>query len=530
MRPLFKLLRFTDRRWLAVLVVGLFTFFSSCLLFQLTQPRPSIQDEFSYLLASDTFAHGRLSNPPLADKSAFESFHILVEPTYASKYPPAQGAAMALGQVAFGNPIVGVWLSWSLACAAICWMLQAWVPARWAFLLAMICSIKLTFFGRSFEFCDPVGYWSQSYFGGAMAALGGALVYGAIRRLLSGQVNFPNNVIFFSGIAILTFSRPAEGLVCSLPALAVLAKLFFDQLMAKRNFRQILIPGLLLFLLTTALQATINVAVTGKLLTMPYQLHHSKYSSMPVFLFQPLSPKINHSNPQLARFDRDNIETFKREHTFSGFWHYWWSHKAQPFWRFFLDVYLSIPLLFLPLVLKRPWMLLALGALGLELIFLSAETFFSPHYAAASTCLIYLLLAQCMRSMPYFKINSLRLGKILLSISLLGFLLASLCGLFSERRVDYNSWYYARANIMNEMAKTNDKHLIFVRYGPNHFYHHEWVYNEAAPESAKVIWAHEGNVAQNQAVAQRYKGRQLWLLIEDAPAGVNLRPILQKLN
>ncbi len=530
MRHFFKLIGFADRRGLAVLVVGLFTFFSSCLLFQLTQPRPSIQDEFSYLLASDTFAHGRLSNPALADKSAFESFHILVEPTYASKYPPAQGAAMALGQVAFAKPIVGVWLSLSLACAAICWMLQAWIPPRWAFLMAMICSIKLTFFGRSFEFCDPVGYWSQSYFGGAVAALGGALVYGAIRRLLSRQISFRNSAIFFVGISILIFSRPAEGLLCSVPALIMLAKLFYDQIIGKGNFKQVLLPGLLALFFTAAVQLTVNFAVTGSLFTMPYQLHHSKYSSMPVLLFQPLSPAIKHSNPQLAKFDQDNIDTYNKEHTFSGFWKYWWTHKAQPFWRFYLDVYLSIPLLFLPLAVKRRWMLLAYSALLLELLFLSAETFFSPHYAAASSCLLYLTVAQCMRGMPQFKVNRLRLGKILLSISLLGFALASLCGLFTERRVDLNSWYYARANIMNEMSKTKDKHLVFVRYGPNHFYHHEWVYNEADPDSAKVIWVHEGDAQQNQAVVHRYKGRQLWLLIEDAPAGVNLRPILQKLN
>ena len=59
---------------------------------------PNIHDEFSYLLASDTFAHGRLTNPTPALWHHFEAFYVLLQPTFQSKYGAAQPLFMALGQ------------------------------------------------------------------------------------------------------------------------------------------------------------------------------------------------------------------------------------------------------------------------------------------------------------------------------------------------------------------------------------------------------------------------------------------------
>ncbi len=205
--------RIARRQRLAVLLVGVVALAARLAVIPVSPiPSPAIQDEFGHLLIADTFAHGKITNPTHPLWIHFESFNIIERPTYQGMAQPGQGILLAAGKLIGGHPFWGVWFSLGLLCASICWMLQAWVPPEWALVGGLFAVIRLAMFS----------YWGASYWGGALGATAGAMVLGALPRIIRNP-RPRYAVILGCALILLANTRPFEGFVFSLPiALALI--------------------------------------------------------------------------------------------------------------------------------------------------------------------------------------------------------------------------------------------------------------------------------------------------------------------
>jgi hypothetical protein len=472
-------------------------------------PVPGIHDEYSYLLTGDTFAHGRLANPTHPMWRSFDSFHINWLPTYSSIYPPAQGLVLAIGQF-LGAPWIGVLLSAAAMCSAITWMLRAWMPARWAFLGGTLTALKFA----------VASYWMNSYWGGAAAAIGGAMLLGALPRI-ARRPNFKSAVILSLGITILANSRPYEGLLFCIPA----ALWFLWWLAGKtsrpallKNRVRVLAAVLFILIPTAAFIGYYNWRLTGDALLLPHTLRTRTYHSSALFLWQRPRAPMHYNNQQFEEFyngwERENYQ-----HTWSdtqrvseekldrlGSTFVWWG------------ALLLLP--GLPFALRDKKMRLPLATLITGIIGVFAVIWSFPHYAAPFTCVIVLLLVQSMRHLRIMRVARWPLGKWLVRAAVL-LLIVDTTALVANRQCDSLYWTCqgdaSRAAIQTKLSQTPGKHLILVRYEPdNHNIHDEWVYNGAEIDNAKVLWARELDEKQNAALLAYFKDRQIWLVEPDS--------------
>src|SRR6267143_1131112 len=72
-----------------------------------------------------------------------------------------------------------------------------------------------------------------------------------------------------------------------------------------------------------------------------------------------------------------------------------------------------------------------------------------------------------------------------------------------------------RAAIMHGVENLPGRHLVIVRYGPDHDLDQEWVYNAADIDGAKVVWARDMGDWRNEELLQYFRDRHLWRLNAD---------------
>jgi hypothetical protein len=515
--------KFAQRRTRSVALVGILAVVARLAVFPvLPVPGPAIEDEFSYLLMADTFAHGRVACPTHPMWFHFETFYVNQIPTYVSKYFPAQGIFLGLGQVVFGHPFWGVLLSSALMCAAICWMLQGWMPPAWALLGGLLAVLRLGTFS----------YWANSYWGGAVAALGGALVLGALPRIKKNQ-RVQDAVWMGIGLALLFNSRPYETLFFATPiAIALLVWIMKknEQPLQRKILRAILPLGIALTI-TVAAMVFYFWKTTGNPFQPPYVAYESTHSNIPLFPWMHRGPSPSYSSSTLRNaFEGRLLEhfNFAVQHPFQST-----LLRIVVFWLFYLGPTLTVPFLMLLFMLPygakvshlpRPMKFL-LFVISVTFAGVLVPVYFQAHYAAAVTALVY---AFVLFALQYVRACFVAWKPVGLSISravvvscalLIGIRISAPFLQIPLTPAKFATWAAAplgfpqRAAIVSELNELDGGHLVLVL--PQTDPRHEaldWVYNAADIDASKIVWARDLGPAKNRELIDYYKDRSVWIV------------------
>lgn len=476
-------------------------------------PLPGVHDEFSYLLAADTYVSGRVANPPHPMWQHFETPLEIMQPAYASQYPPLQGLVLAFGQKFFGAPWAGVYLSAGLMCAAVCWMLQGWLTPNLALLGGLLFMLRIAIFS----------YWMNSYWGGAVAAIGGAVVLGALPRIWR-DAKAGHLITFAVGLAILMHSRPWEGAVLGLTALGVLAWTWrqFTPDLRKRCLRRAG-PAAAIVLVSFGAVAYLDVRITGRLLTLPHTLYDNQYLRAPNFLFLPLGPE-----PPLGRHIPDLYAGAQGIFTTA-----WLAGRHDPLasvlgksaeiYDFFFGFWpLLIPPLLWPYRMKN---IEERAAALILVVFLAVAIFpltvLNIHYVAPVAGLLYVRFMQTLSRLHAWRPAGKPLGSAagVFFVTLLVCLFGLNLSLLFHGGMSPWPFAAARNSLAQELAHKPGRQLVLVRYAPGHNPLEEWVWNRADIDASQTVWARAIDPVEDreliQYYAQRQPDRQVWMLDAD---------------
>ncbi len=489
--------------WTMLLLAALPIVLRLALLPRFPAPTPSGADDFSYLLLADTLRHFRLANPMHPMHQFFEAVFIVQQPTYSSIFPLGQGMALALGWMIFGHPWAGVLISMGALGAGCYWMLRGWTTPGWALAGSLLAVCE---FG-------PLNRWMNLYWGGAISAIAGCLVFGALPRLgVYGRRR--DAALLGAGFGLELLTRPFE-FVLLLGCVAVYTG--WAHLQLRR-----LAAAALAFLPFVVLALAQNYAVTGSFTTLPYQLSRYQYGVPTTFTIQPNPvPHLPLTPEQQLDYRAQSIIHGESTGTFPA----WVARFVDRihFYRFFFypPIYLVLPAFLLALVEWRfAWLA------GTVALFTVAENFypyFYAHYIAALTCVFLLITVTALERVSRWSPLAARVVLYLCAAHFV-FWYGLFCGseplLMTAGRYDTADFINygdpeGRIRINQELAGTAGKKLVFVRYGPQHMFH-EWIQNAADIDSADVVWAADLGDAADQQLRAYYPSRSVWLVEPDA--------------
>ena len=389
-------------------------------------------------------------------------------------------------------------------------------------------------------------YWANSYWGGAVAAIGGALVLGALPRIKYSQ-RLRDAVLMGLGFAVLANSRPYEGLFFSLPVAGALGVWMLGKNRPPLRLvaRRVVAPLFLVLVLTGCAMGYYFWRTTGSPWDTPYLVYARTYHlggagwGGRVFPWQSLGSAPVYHHALFQDYYRDIMLQYERSRSMTSRLTGGLTVLIR-MWDFYLGAALTLPLLVALATLPYGFSWRHIGSstrfLTLVCLMLTGGSmlpiFFMPHYAAPIAGAILALVLLPMRRLRSQKGRDRSTGLFVVrAVPLICLLMLLLRVAAKPLRLPEPGRYLTegpplwcaltpsnpeRAATLARLQELPGRQLAIVHYGPNHkLAFHEWVYNEADVDRAKVIWARDMGTARNKELIDYFRDRQAWLVEAD---------------
>ncbi|MCG8584023.1 MAG: hypothetical protein MI757_04845 [Pirellulales bacterium] len=398
-----------------------------------------------------------------------------------------------------------------MAVGATCWMLQGWLPQRWAFLGGLLAA---THPGIQFV-------WGTRYWGGAVAMLAGAIVMGALPRI-HGTGRGIYSALLGSGIILLAITRPYEGLVLSGIVVLYLVVVPGNATDRAQRISSTGFPLIAALLVGFGIMGYHNYRVTGNPTTLPYQVHERAYGRTPLFVFGSPREGLVFRHETMQRFQDIHYQGFRRlEGGANGL-----GDKLRWFWRFGRK-FLGPQILLLCLCSlcagrsRFAWFCWTVVSAAVAAQMITVWTW--AHYIAPILPALFGLAICGLRALNRScRHNSICRATLLLLILCFHSVIA-VQG--ADRYRNRPVWQNAlkRGSLLDRLRDTDEKHLVIVRYSKDHDPNQEYVYNAADIDNADIVWAREMDDRQNDRLLDYFSDRRAWLFLPDKK-GVVLLP------
>lgn len=305
--------------------------------------------------------------------------------------------------------------------------------------------------------------------------------------------------------------------------------------------RRVVAPILLVLMVTACAMAYYFWRTTGSPFNTPYLVNFQTYSPVPYFPWQSLKPVPVYHHPVMRDFYMEVLlDRYQMSQSPAGLVTIALVVLLE-IWTFYLAPVFTLPLVAATAAVVLPYgfSLRALSptvrfhalVCGTVIAGSMLVLWFAPHYAAAMTASIYVIVLCAMRRTRTLVWRGRPVGVFLTrAVPLICVVMVLLRAAAGPLHLPPPSRWpvagpptwdglgppnLARAKTLAELEGLPGRQLVIVRYKPGHAPYKEWVYNRADIDGAKVVWAHDMGPARDAELINYFKDRRVWLAEPD---------------